>query len=87
VLPGLDYSALERDQVGRLRVLRERRDGAGVAESLAHLRAAAAPYADERSPERPSLMPRIVEAVRARATVGEISDVLRDVWGEYRPAI
>jgi methylmalonyl-CoA mutase N-terminal domain/subunit len=30
-------------------------------------------------------MPRILEAVRARATVGEISDVLRGVWGVYRP--
>jgi len=30
-------------------------------------------------------MPWILEAVRARATVGEISNVLRGVWGEYRP--
>jgi methylmalonyl-CoA mutase N-terminal domain/subunit len=29
-------------------------------------------------------MPRIVDAVRARATVGEISDSLRAVWGEFR---
>jgi methylmalonyl-CoA mutase, N-terminal domain len=33
-----------------------------------------------------NLMPFIEEAVRARATVGEISDVLRGVWGEYRPS-
>jgi methylmalonyl-CoA mutase N-terminal domain/subunit len=31
-------------------------------------------------------MPLIIDAVRARATVGEISDVFRAVWGEYRPA-
>ena len=31
-------------------------------------------------------MPLIEEAVRARATVGEICDVLRSVWGEYRPS-
>jgi len=31
------------------------------------------------------LMEPIIEAVRARATVGEISDVLRSVWGLYRP--
>jgi methylmalonyl-CoA mutase N-terminal domain/subunit len=31
-------------------------------------------------------MPLIIEAVRARATVGELSDVLRNVWGVYRPA-
>ena len=32
------------------------------------------------------LMPPILEAVRARATLGEISDELRKVWGVYRPA-
>jgi methylmalonyl-CoA mutase N-terminal domain/subunit len=31
-------------------------------------------------------MPRIIEAVRARATLGEISDTLRKAWGVYRPA-
>ena len=31
-------------------------------------------------------MPLIEEAVRARATVGEICGVLRSVWGEYRPS-
>jgi methylmalonyl-CoA mutase N-terminal domain/subunit len=46
---------------------------------LAEFRAAAA------GPDAP-LMPRILEVVRARATVGEISDVLRDVWGVYRPS-
>ena len=30
-------------------------------------------------------MPAIEEAVRARCTVGEICNVLRDAWGEYRP--
>jgi methylmalonyl-CoA mutase N-terminal domain/subunit len=29
-------------------------------------------------------MPPILDAVRARATLGEISDTLRRVWGEYR---
>jgi methylmalonyl-CoA mutase N-terminal domain/subunit len=31
-------------------------------------------------------MPPIIEAVRARASLGEISDTLRAVWGIYRPA-
>jgi len=31
------------------------------------------------------LMEPIIDAVRARATVGEISDVFRAVWGEYKP--
>ena len=34
---------------------------------------------------RPALMPLIIDAVRARASVGEISDVLSGVWGAYRP--
>jgi methylmalonyl-CoA mutase N-terminal domain/subunit len=32
------------------------------------------------------LMPPIIAAVRARATLGEVSDTLRAVWGVYRPA-
>ena len=32
------------------------------------------------------LMPPIVDAVRARSSLGEISDTLREVWGVYRPA-
>ena len=31
-------------------------------------------------------MPRIVDAVRARASVGEIADTLEAVWGRYQPA-
>ena len=38
-----------------------------------------------RDPAAP-LMDPILDAVRARATVGEISDVLRGVWGVYRPS-
>jgi methylmalonyl-CoA mutase N-terminal domain/subunit len=37
-----------------------------------------------RSPAA-ALMAPILEAVRARATVGEISDRLREVWGVYQP--
>jgi methylmalonyl-CoA mutase N-terminal domain/subunit len=33
-----------------------------------------------------NLLPPMREALRARATLGEVSDVLRDVFGEYRPA-
>ncbi len=38
---------------------------------------------------RENLMPLLVEAVRAYATVGEVCDALRDVWGEYEetPAV
>jgi len=80
-----DYSALERDQVTRLRELRGRRDATAVQGALAALGDAAAIYAGENGGTRAELMPRIIDAVRARASVGEISDVLRERWGVHRP--
>ena len=73
-----DFSALEVRQRARLAGARRRRDAGAVERTLAALRSAAA----GASP----LMPRILDAVRARATLGEISDTLREVWGVYRPA-
>lgn len=67
----------EKDQVARLQEYRLRRDQGAVDKSLAELRAAAI---DEKA----ELMPRIIEAVRRRATIGEICNVLRGVWGEHR---
>jgi methylmalonyl-CoA mutase, N-terminal domain len=81
-----DYSALERDQVVRLRAVRERRDGSAVQAALAALGDAAAGYVGDAGAPRAELMPRILDAVRARASVGEISDVLRECWGVHRPA-
>ena len=80
-----DYSALEQDQVARLRELRSRRDGDTVRVALSALGEAAATYVGDAPSARANLMPRIVDAVRARASVGEISDVLRDRWGVHRP--
>jgi methylmalonyl-CoA mutase N-terminal domain/subunit len=71
-----DYTALAARQVARLAEARERRDAARWRETLDALDGAARANAP--------LMPGIVEAVRARATVGEISDVLRTVWGMFR---
>jgi methylmalonyl-CoA mutase, N-terminal domain len=68
--------ALEREQVERLRALRVSRDNPAVDAALDQLEAAAA------SPE--NLMPFILEAADRYATVGEISDRLRRVFGEYR---
>ncbi len=76
-IPAPDYSALARAQIGRVRQVRERREPRRWRQGLEAL-AATARGADP-------LMPPIIEAVRARATVGEISGVLRAVWGEYRP--
>jgi len=70
--------AAERDQVERLRALRERRNGPKVASTLAVLTAAAT--------EDRNLMPSILDCVRAEVTLGEISDGLRNVYGEYREA-
>jgi methylmalonyl-CoA mutase, N-terminal domain len=77
-LPAPDYSALAEAQRARVQAAREQRDAGRMNRALAELEAAA------RAAAAP-LMEPIVAAVRARATLGEISDVLRRVWGEYRP--
>jgi len=71
--------ALERKQVERLRALRARRDHDAWQASLQQIEAAA------RSGE--NLLPRILAAVEANATVGEISDTMRKVFGEYKEAV
>ena len=85
-IPTPDFSALERSQVERVAQVRAGRDAARVAAALGAIRKAAPAYAEDATSHREPLMPLIVDAVRARATVGEISDTLRAVWGEYRPA-
>lgn len=71
-----DYSALEREQRARLQAIRAERDPSEVGAALDSVRAAA------RSEQ--NLLPTMVRAVKAMATLGEISDVLREEWGEYR---
>jgi methylmalonyl-CoA mutase, N-terminal domain len=77
-----DYSKLETEQVTRVKTLKGARDGRAVQKALAAL-AAAAPTVGTPDGE---LMPLIIAAVRARATVGEVSDTFERVWGRYRPA-
>lgn len=72
------FAELEEAQKAKLARLRAERDAARVAAALDAVREAARGDAN--------LMPPIVEAVKAMATVGEISDALREVWGVYRPA-
>jgi methylmalonyl-CoA mutase N-terminal domain/subunit len=67
--------ALEQAQIDRLRQVRTNRSQGQVAESLARLESAA------RGTE--NLLPRILEAADSYATVGEIADRLRLVFGEY----
>lgn len=86
VLPGPDFSSLELSQIRRLERLRSSRDEKAVVGSLSALREAASSYADDSTAsERKELMPHILEAVRSRVTVGEISDCLRGEWGAYEP--
>ncbi len=68
---------LERGQVARVREVRARRDGTAVKAALEDLRDAARGTANLLVPMR--------EALRRMATLGEVSDVLRDEFGEYQP--
>lgn len=70
---------VEREQISRLQALRARRDAAAVEAALARLETAAA--------GSENLLPHILASVEAYATVGEISNRLRKVWGEYREAV
>jgi methylmalonyl-CoA mutase, N-terminal domain len=72
-----NFAELADRQRARLAAVRAARDAARVESGLAAVRTAA-------STTEP-LMPAIVDAVRSRATIGEISDALRSVWGSYRP--
>ncbi|MCK4498822.1 methylmalonyl-CoA mutase, partial [Candidatus Bathyarchaeota archaeon] len=70
---------IEEEQTSRLRRLRHERDGAKVKRILGKLHDAA--------DKDVNLMPMIIEAVKAYATLGEICDVLRNVYGEYQELI
>jgi methylmalonyl-CoA mutase N-terminal domain/subunit len=67
---------VETRQIGRLKQLKAERDGRAVDAALDRVRATASSDAN--------IMPSLLDAVRSYATVGEISDVLRSVFGEYR---
>ena len=71
--------ALERKQVERVRALRARRDPQTWKATLNSI--------EEAARSGTNLMPRILLAVDACATVGEISDALRRVFGEYKEAV
>jgi methylmalonyl-CoA mutase N-terminal domain/subunit len=72
----LDPGAAER-QVAKLAAVRAKRDGAEVRRTLANLHKACAAGGN--------VMPAIVECVKVYATIGEIADVWRDVYGVYVP--
>lgn len=70
---------IERDQVERLRSIREKRNAVDAETSIKAIESAA--YGTE------NLLPHILTAVEAHVTVGEISNTLRKVWGEYRESV
>jgi methylmalonyl-CoA mutase, N-terminal domain len=69
--------SLEATQAARLARLRETRDQAATARAIAALKTAAEGTGNVLYPLR--------DALRADATLGEVCDALRDVWGEYQP--
>jgi methylmalonyl-CoA mutase N-terminal domain/subunit len=70
---------IERSQVARLHALRAKRDSARVNSALTEL--------ERRAATTENLLPAILAAVESLATVGEISDVLRRVFGEYHESV
>jgi len=71
--------ALERNQVERLRALRARRAFQPWKDSLQKI--------EDAARFGTNLMPHIMGAIEAKATVGEISDTMRRVFGEYKGAV
>jgi len=68
---------IEAEQTAKLAALRAGRDQAAVDAALGELQAAARGTGNVLYPMK--------EALRLKATVGEVCDALREVWGTYRP--
>ncbi|MET0509654.1 MAG: methylmalonyl-CoA mutase [Burkholderiaceae bacterium] len=78
----IDNHAVRENQIKRLKRIRASRDGAAVERALAALTACAR---DEHSDD--NLLGLAIDAVRARATVGEVSDALERAWGRHTATI
>jgi len=70
---------IEREQIERVRALRARRDGSKTKAAIVDL--------ERRASTKENLLPAILGAVESYATVGEISDALRHVFGEYQESV
>ncbi len=70
---------IERTQIARLNALRAKRDSTRAKSALAELQ--------RRAANTENLLPAILAAVEAYATIGEISDALRRVFGEYQESV
>ncbi|HEY9065052.1 MAG TPA: methylmalonyl-CoA mutase, partial [Burkholderiaceae bacterium] len=73
----IDNHAVRENQIARLAALREKRDGAQVRAALNALTACA-------ESGQGNLLDLSIQAIRSRATVGEVSDALEKVWGRHR---
>lgn len=71
--------SIEKNQVERVRAVREKRDKAKAEKTISNLKSAA--QTDE------NLLPKILDCVENYITVGEISHSLRSVWGEYQEGV
>lgn len=70
---------LQDEQVARLQQIRKQRDNQKVQAELGKLK--------NQAQSDSNLMPTVLECVEAYASVGEISDTLREVWGEYKERV
>jgi methylmalonyl-CoA mutase N-terminal domain/subunit len=68
--------SVEKKQVEKLRILKNNRDNQKVKTALTELR--------KTAEKNENLMPPILKAVKTYATLGEICDILREVYGEYK---
>ena len=82
-IPSPDYAGMERGQVARLAKARVARDAAAHGSALSAVGRAAASVQEGKAAA--ALMPLVIDAVRARASVGEISDTFAGAWGRYAP--
>ena len=73
----IDNHAVRENQIARLKSVRAKRDAAAVQRALDALSASA-------ETKRGNLLDLSIQAIRARATVGEVSDALEKVWGRHR---
>ena len=69
--------AMEQRQIAKIQALRARRDPATVETKLARLK-------EDAAYDNRNLMPAIIDAAKADATIGEMCDALREVWGTWR---
>lgn len=70
---------VQQEQIKKLRKVKQKRDRIAVDKSLAHLK--------EAAQSNENIMPVILEAVKVYVTLGEICNVMREVFGEYKEAV